>query len=957
MKTFLDQVAEYAVTKYAPNASGACYVLPSRRAGLFLKKRLAAQFGKTAWAPSIFSVEDFIVELSGFKIIDPILLQFELFEVHKEIEGSNAQPFSEFLKWSSVMLNDFNEIDLYLADARQLFGDLNEAKAISLWNLDKKPLTEFEARYLHFFNSLSKYYGLLTKRLVSKKEVYQGLAYRKLAETDSLSQTDLEWDTFILAGFNALTTAEEKIFSNLGQIANVDYVWDTDSYYIKNKSQEAGKFLRKYVKETEHANFHWVGDHFKESNKEIHLLGVAQNVGQARLAGQLLKDLAANNEDLMNTAVVLNDQSIALPLLNSMDESLKKFNLTMGLPLSSTPLYRLISSVLNLHENSVKFSNSGEGFQKYYFRDVITVLEHHYIQLLDSSEMVIPLNDSIRKSNNIFLVPDELVKSLTEDGKETQNGIAILFNPCMNKPGKLLENIIRFFKVLQYTFLNRKEPTALNEEKQPDLDIEYLYSFSKVFNRLKIILNEYPFVEDIKTLRELFEQIVQSVSIPFYGEPLQGLQVMGMLETRTLDFENIIMLSVNEDFIPSGKAGNSFIPFEFRKGFQLPTHHDRNAVFAYHFYRLLQRSKKVHLIYNTEQGDLGGGGRSRFITQLLYEMPKYNPRIRIEEKVLAVKPTTEIAGQEIIVPKSKEVMERLKEIAEKGVSASALNSLRNCSLQYYFNYVARLEELEDVEETIEANTLGNVVHEVLKMLYEPYVGEILSAELISSMKPGIENLVRDSFAKNYEQGDIDHGKNLLIVKVAISLVNNFLDREMGFIKTEKSKGRGLILHEVEKPYEAKMMIHTLDGNIEVTLRGVFDRVDKVGEFIRILDYKSGMVNQRDLNVKVWEDLALEKKMDKSFQLLFYTHVYFLQNQIEINQIQPGIISMRNLGPYSLDLVLPEKEPVSELSIQPFSELIKGLIEDLFDPETPFAQTEELDNCKYCPYTSICNRVG
>ena len=956
MKTFLDQVAEYAFTKYAENASNICYVLPSRRAGLFLKRSLSKQIGKTSWAPSVYSIEDFILELSGFKVIDPILLQFKLFEVHKEIEGDDAQAFNEFLKWSSVMLNDFNELDLYLADAHQLFGNLTEAKAISLWNLDKKPLTEFEARYLHFFNSLSKYYELLTEGLISKKEMYQGLAYRKLAETEMLAEKALPWDTFLLVGFNALTLAEERIFENLKKIYRVEFLWDTDSYYINNNQQEAGRFVRQYFEKSEKNSYSWVGNYFKETKKEIQVLGVAQNVGQAKLAGQLLKELADNNVDLMNTAVVLNDQSVVLPLLNSMDDSLKKFNLTMGYPISSTPMYRLINLIINLHENSARFAKSIDGVQQFYFRDVIAILDHNYVQEVDSNERIFKVLETIRKVNKAFLSPNEIIKELNQNGRDNSTS-AILFGLMDNNPSELVNAIILFFKGLQNHMLSKKGSNNSTEEKQPDLDVEFLYNFSKVFFRLRKILEEYPFVDGIQTLHELFNQIVQSMSIPFYGEPLQGLQVMGMLETRTLDFENIIMLSANEDFLPSGNKGNSFVPFEFRRKYNLPTHHDRNAVFAYHFYRLLQRAKKVSLIYNTEQGDLGGGGISRFITQLLYEMPKYNPEINITEKILAVKPSNTLNPQDIEIPKSKEIMDRLRELAKKGFSASAMSSLKNCSLQYYFTYVARLRELSDVEETIESNTLGTVVHEVLKDLYLPYKREILNEGLIKSMKSTNEKLVRQKFSEVYEQGDIDHGKNLLIVKVAESFVKNYLDREVKYINSEKRKGNDVILQQVEDRFDIQLNLKLLGQNEEVVLNGIFDRVDQVGDLIRILDYKTGIVTSAELNIKNWDTISNEKKMDKSFQLLYYTFIYLKQKNAEINKVQPGIISMRNLGPYALNMSLPDKEPVSLAALEPFSQLLESLLADLFNPEVSFHQTEQVENCKYCPYTSICNRMG
>ncbi|OQX81834.1 MAG: hypothetical protein B6D61_00180, partial [Bacteroidetes bacterium 4484_249] len=754
MQTFLHKTAKYIIDKYGTILGDICIVLPNRRAGLFLKKNLAGIAGKTIWSPAIYSIEDFIVELSGYNVIDPVYLQFELYEIHKEIEKTGAQEFGEFLKWGKVLLNDFNEIDMYLVDAGQLFGHLTDTKALAVWNVGGEPLTDFEIKYLRFFNSLKKYYDRLSDKLLEKNQVYQGLAYRKLSEQIESDTVDLPWSNIVFAGFNALTAAEEKIIFTLKKTGKAELLWDADTYYLDNKIQEAGRFIRKYKKKFDEDDFRWIDDCFSTDKKEISVLGVPQNVGQVKVTAQVLTEMAGISNEMHNTAVVLNNESLIIPLLNSIPETLKEFNLTMGLPLNDTPLSNLIEGILNLHENSVKFDKTGGKAPKFYFRDIIKIFEHPYLRIIAGAKKIESVLSEIRNSNRIFFDYNELVTKFLTEEEDNEIPFSVFLEPWSNSPQRGIEKIIKFLDTLKSAFTDNRNSHSPDNTKTQNLEMEYLFHFSKVFKKLKNLIIEYPYIENIKTLREMYNQIVQFVSIPFYGEPLKGLQIMGMLETRTLDFDNIIMLSVNEDFIPAGKSDNSFIPFDIKREFKLPTYRERNAVFAYHFYRILQRAENIYLLYNTEAGDLGGGDKSRFITQLQYEMAKYNPRIKINEKILSVPPVKEKINDKIEITKSPDILKRIENHAKNGYSASALNTYRNCSLQYYFKYLAGLDETEDVEETIEANTLGTVVHDVLSKLYEPFVGKNITAGDINLLKSKTELFIRKSFEENYKNGEI-----------------------------------------------------------------------------------------------------------------------------------------------------------------------------------------------------------
>ncbi len=956
MQTFLDKTATYIIENYTDQTDTLCVVLPNRRAGLFLKSSLAHYAGKPIWSPAIFSVEDFIIELSGLRVIEPVYLQAELYEVHREIEGNAAQSFSEFLKWGQVLLNDFNDIDLYRINASQLFSNLTDEKALALWNLDQQPLTEFEIRYLHFYNSLLLYYDKLSDRLLKKHQGYQGLAYKFIADNIETKATEMPWKKIIFVGFNALTACEEYIFSYLEKSGIADFLWDSDSYYQDDKVQEAGNFLREHARRFNRNGFNWIENHLATDKKTIEIIGVAQNIGQVKMTGQLLNRASSEKKDLTKTAVVLNNESLIIPLLNSIPEEITEFNLTMGLPLKDTPLFRLIRSVFELQINSIKFDKSGGKNTRLYFRDILKILEHPYISLVAGYRLSNSVIKSFRDSNKIFIGYEEFKATFFTGEPKADEFFSILFAFWENNPATAIETLMALLKLLKISIERSNDTETELDGPEHKLDMEYLFSFSKVMKKLKSLLTDFPYIENISTLHDIFNQIVQALSIPFYGEPLKGLQIMGMLETRTLDFETLIMLSVNEDFIPQGKNRNSFIPFAIKQAFGLPTYRERNAVYAYHFYRLLQRAQTIYLLYNTQPGDLGGGDKSRFISQIQYELSRYNPNISIQEKIVTVPPKTEKIDNSIAIAKSADIIEILNKIAGSGFSASALNTYRNCSLQFYFQYIAGISEPDDAEETIEASTLGTVIHKVLQQLYIPFKGNRISSEGFNSMKPRVEGLVNEMFKANYQGGETGYGKNLLILKVANLLINNFIESEIKFIQSAEFNHSPLYIKELEGKFETSIVIENNGMPFGVNLKGVFDRVDETGGFTRIIDYKTGRVEQRDLNLKSWEDLITDSNLDKCFQLLFYSLILSKSASLKPEKINPGIISFRNLSSGLLTIKLPDGEGLSDPALENTEQIIGSIIlSEIFNTDIPFRQTEDPENCEYCAFKGVCNR--
>ncbi len=952
MSVFLDKISSYLIDNHLDSLDKVCVVLPNRRAGLFLKKYLSQRINKPIWMPTVFGVEDFILEYSGFQLLDPVALLFELYETHRDVEKENADTFDEFIHWGKVLLSDFNEIDQYLIDPKKLFSYLNDVKAMAVWNLDQKPLTPFEKKYLKFFNSLYQYYSLFSTKLLEKKQVYKGLAYRILSENIEAVEKKLPFQKVIFSGFNALTTSEEQIIKFLISTGKAEIFWDIDEYYFKNPDQEAGKFFREYDRKTGFGHFRWVADNFHDSDKEITVIGVPQKIGQAKIMGEVLSTYKDSGMELEKTAVVLADETLLNPVLNSLPPEIEDFNVTMGYSLRYTPLYELFESVFALHENAERFSHlpSSRTF-RFYYKDVYRVLNHPYLMFIaETPDTVRGIINDFQAGNHVFLSEKDLENAFDKKFADHNKLLQTIFIRWNNSPGKALETITILIETLRDKLLIKGK-----ENKNSDIELEYLYHFSLIFKRIRTLLVQYPVIDTVSNLRSIYKQVVGASSIPFYGEPLKGLQVMGMLETRTLGFENIILLSVNDDIIPSGKSINSFIPFDIKRDFKLPTYRDRNAIFAYHFYRLLQHGKRIFLLYNTESDSLGGGEKSRFITQLLHELPIYNPEIKITEKLFHLLPQKESRDFTITIEKDEHINELLLEKAEKGLSPSSLNVYRNCSLQFYFQYIARLRDIDEVEETIEAATLGTVVHEVMRELYYPYIDNVLTPEMVTKMISEVAAITDKAFRQHYRGGDLHYGKNLLIVNVARRIITNFLKKEISFLESIGKKGDLLTIIHLEEPLDTIFPVDIGDSKIEVKIKGTTDRIDKQADVYRVIDYKTGRVKPGDLKIKDWESMESDPRNDKSFQVLTYAFLFLSQPGFSNAKVKPGIISFKSPSAGLMDVKLPDTKLINSDSLDEFRVILGNLLSEIFDKHTPFSQTPEPDNCKWCPFKGICNR--
>lgn len=961
MTPFLYKVASYIFENYNPDYSRICIVLPSRRAALFLKKYLAKMINEVVWAPDIYSIEDFIEEQSGVVMLDRITLIFELYQVHKEIEKSESQSFDEFYKWGHQLIADFNDVDLYMVDHQKLYQYLDETRALSVWNLNSVPLTDREKYYLRFYNSLSEYYERFKKRLNSKGHAFQGMAYRLLANSIEERSREMKWEKIIFAGFNALTASEEYIIKHLKYNGIAETLWDGDSYYIDDKKQEAGKFLSYHLKKNNNDDFKWIENNLINSKKKINVTGVPKNIGQVKLLGQILDRITENDSDLENTAVVLADENLLIPVLHSIPEKIRSFNITMGLPLRFTPVYDLLNTLFSIYEYAEEFSQVRKSDQALYYHKLIEkLLKNFYIrELLDNENIhgTTPENDigSILKMQNkaFYTSKDFEIEKLDERSGKFFDKIFPVYLP---DPSAMIDLLGWLFDDIRDMLVNNRikaeKDGDLKQISVTEIQLEYLYSFSILLKRIKSLHREYKVFKNLRILSGVFRQMIKQTSVPFYGEPLKGLQVMGMLETRTLDFKNLVILSVNENILPAAKSMNSYIPHEIRREFNLPTYKDKDSIFAYHFYRLLQRCEEAHLIYNTESDELKAGEQSRFIKQIIRELPKVNPNVEIKESIMEI-PYKEIRETSISIEKDDEVFDILMSKAESGFSPSALNKYIRCSLSFYFQEILGLREKEEVEDEIDFKTYGKAIHDTLEVLYSPCLDRKLEVIDIKEMDENAEAILREKFSENYKGSDLSFGKNLLTVKTAEISLKDFLKREM----SEVSKNE-IIVKKVEEWFNSEMEVPdtNIPGNtFNVKLKGKADRIDSFNKVIRIIDYKTGRVEDSGLKVNEFQELIKDVKYEYVFQLLMYSYLFKKNNENSSQDLTAGILSFKDLKKGLKKVSFEKDYIIGNKMLQDFSVLLKQLLTEIFDRSKLFEQTEDSDNCRYCPYINICNR--
>ncbi|MBL0310210.1 MAG: PD-(D/E)XK nuclease family protein [Bacteroidetes bacterium] len=940
MEKFLAKTAKYILSKHGNNLSGVTVLMPNHRSCVYFRQALKDASGETIWAPDITTLQDWVYDKSELALIESLEQTTELFEVYRAKGGEET--LDEFIPTAQVMLSDFNEVDLQLAEAKPFFNYLEKLQSLKVYE-PATELSEYSLRYKKFWHTFRELYFALRERLLEQKKGYSGMIYRDVADKMESMSIGME-ERIYLVGFSGMNKSDEKIIKVLLDKGIAEIIWDSDKYYVDDEFQEAGSFFRKYKKQFRIDDSGWKNNLIASAPKNIHIVGVAKNIGQTKVTADILVNkLKLNEETEKETAVIVLDNKLLNPLLSAIPENISALNISMGFPLQESSIAELLKSIFSLHENIERFKASGRQL-RYYYRDIFDLLHHPYVSyLIPDKKAVSIFVQRIREFNRMVVSHKELADVFKDSEFErvfwfTENSQEYLV--------KLLELV----DSLRIHFLK----ATRSQKRDLSVDVELLFHINNTLKNLQNILQENKSELNTKSLRKLLMENIRSVRVPFDGEPIRGLQIMGMQETRCLDFKNIIILSMNEGIFPSGKKQHTYIPYEMRREF-LTTHQEADAVSAYLFYRLLQRAENVYLLYNTESDEMGGGEKSRFLLQLQHELKEANPKAIINDLVYSVDPPPHIPDDKISIVKDEVLLKSLlSNLSSRGISPSAINTYINCSLQYYLRYIAGLREQDEIEESIEAATLGSAVHDVLEKLYQDVLGKELSVDFvknIASQKEIIDQLLRQSFAERFDDESLKRGKNYLLYRVCLKLIREFLKQEQSNLQMLDDSGSSMKLLLLESDME---QVLTVSGH-QVKVKGKVDRVEESSGIVSVADYKTGGQKGISITSDNFPLLATDPKYAKGVQLMTYAWLYWKSKGSPDVRLRSGIYWLRN-SPGGFDSWKIDKNDILNREILgSFEELLQSVLSELLNPEIPFTKTPDIKRCEYCEFARICRR--
>ncbi|MAZ26881.1 MAG: hypothetical protein CL868_07360 [Cytophagaceae bacterium] len=900
MTTFIDEIIDNLLSEPG-DVSALCIVSPSRRAGVILRKSLQKKLQhKNTFLPQILSIEELIEKISGLSTPGQTYLQITLYKVYKDIEA-NPDSFLEFLGWSNTLLADFNEIDRYLLDRDAFFNYLTAVKKLNAWNIQAGD-SRFVDQYLSFWQAIKQYYYRFFEKLNKEGMGYQGMLYRKASEKadEYLNKSS---NQYVFMGFNALNTAEQKIIQKFLESGRARIFWELDNYFYQDNQLAVSRFVRQYFKEWPYYKNHPIPQLSTNFNSEkvFTSIAVPQQVGQVKYIGGLLRDFSA--QELTKTAIVLGDESLLLPLLNSLPANVENINVTMGLPLAQVPDSAFFESWISLHLNTRE--------ERFFYKNILSFLsQEHTVSFLGASAEAI--KKTINSQNLLYISYNTLAEAISDEMV-----LKTLFEPWDDNPHTAIDKLLDGTRFLQQKHIDNKEP----------LRLEYLNGFLEIFNQLKLLLTKESHIKDIKTLYYFYLDILKNETLDLRGDPYTGLQIMGVLESRVLDFETVIITSLNEGTLPSGKSQNSFIPFDMKKEFVLPTYREKDAIYAYHFFRLLQRAQRAFFLYNNVADGLDSGEKSRFLLQLETDI---DARYSYREFTASAEVTLE-ASQLKTVEKTPKVVALLHERAAQGFSPSGLSTYIRNPIDFYNRYVLGIKELDEVEDTVAHNTLGTIVHDSLEALYTPHTGKILSLAILDRIEKNVEKEVTGHFGKAYSAENIKLGMNLIIYNVALQFVRNFIAMEREQVKA----GDEIIILDLESDFKVALT----GTDYPVKLRGKVDRVDRVNGQLRIVDYKTGKVLKRNLNVNDWDMLFTDyDKYSKPFQVLCYA--LMLKKSGAYNEdFLAGIISFKNMKEGFLPFTMDKNNMIDDTILYDFEVSLTKLIDEICSPAQAFIEKE------------------
>ncbi|MBN2347762.1 MAG: PD-(D/E)XK nuclease family protein [Bacteroidales bacterium] len=953
MLAFLEETANYLSEKYGDQLSKLCLVFPNKRARLYFNNYLIKNIDKPVWSPSYFTITEFVEEISGLQVADNLLLTFELYNTYKQVTKS-AQNFDDFYFFCEMLLSDFDDIDKYLVNPKDLFQNLSALKNYEnyfsylteqqveiikrFWNtFNPEHLSEHQEGFVSLWEVLDKIYSEFNTKLDSMGLSYEGKLFRHVVKKiDTGEALPLDYEKIIFVGFNALNVCERKIFRHLKTVHKAIFLWDYDEYYTNNEIHEAGYFLRKNRKEFPAPEEFSIQSQLTSPGKEITFVSASSTMGQVKILPDLLSGIAPEEDLLSKTAIVLADERLLLPVLYSLPETLSELNVSMGYPFNDTPAFSLIEIIIGLQRNAKR---SGEKIV-FYYKDVLAFINHQYIINVDVKTLN-AIKNKIIEENKIYISQQEL-----------------LINGLFHETFRQVENVPELPDYISYIFGSILQLSKKGEILLSSVQLEFIYQLFTYLKRLKDVLSGTGVEINRATFLRLLYKLLQNLTVPFSGEPLKGLQVMGILETRTLDFENIIVLSMNEGLFPKSVSIPSFIPNNLRIGFGLPTSEHQDAIYAYYFYRLLHRSKNIFLVYNSQPKGMLSGERSRFLHQLFYE-----PVFRIKEISYSL-PVTITLSQKISIKKTEYVLKRLERFTGPNgaaLSPSALNTYIDCSLKFYFRYILGVKEPDDITEDIDLPSFGNILHKVMNKLYEPYFGSVTDSAKITTLlqnKTGIlDKAVDESFKEEYfkflQDGEpVKYaGRHQIIKEIILKYTEQILQVDAKISPFE--------IIDLEKGYYISLELKGLNGLKTVNIGGIIDRIDRVNGKIRIIDYKTGQVKN---SFKGIESLFINSDPDRN-HAVFQTFLYsFILSKSVSDPICPGLYFIREFYDENNEYHIFETDGRTKTSVEDFKTYkenfqhgLTTVLQEIFNPDNLFQQTEEQEICKNCTYKIICHR--
>ncbi|MDR1332355.1 MAG: PD-(D/E)XK nuclease family protein [Tannerella sp.] len=955
MKPFLQQVAALFYQHHGTEIQHFAFVFPNRRAGLFFRKYLSQAAGKPLFSPAILTVDGLFMQLSDKMPADHLRMLFLLYRIYARQSGADEQ-FDDFIFWGEMLLSDFDDVDKYLVDARRLFTNVTDLRDIdrdfsylnprqveairSFWSsFHPGGDSENRRRFLHIWELLYAIYVEFRETLAAEGRGYEGMIFREvIEEIERTGRCELPYRKVVFIGLNALSAVEARLLQLLGEQGVADFYWDCGSKMTTDPHNRASHFVTAHLKRFPSE---LTLPPEKQNIPEIELIGVPSGIGQAKQVHALLKKMLGGRmmmdpEEALRTAIVLPDEKLLIPVLNSIPEEIEHINVTLGYPLSGTPVASLMESILLLRKNV----RTADGQYAFYHRDALFVLNHQYIRSVCGREAAM-LSDDIVKYNRVYVNASDLSRNKL---------LSLIFSP-LEGTDALSDYLIAILQELNRA-ISALRPGADDDEapvSMDDIEQEFVYHCYTVINRMKSLISEAGVSMTPDTYFRLLKRVTDTIAIPFHGEPLSGLQVMGVLETRVLDFDRLVILSMNEGVFPAKKTTDSFIPYNLRRGFSLPAYEHQDSIRAYHFYRMIARAKHVTLLYDTRTEGLQTGEVSRFVHQL-----RYHYRVPVRDS-LVVYNISSSQPPALRADKTDGVTARLAAYLNGGtraLSASAINTYLDCPLKFYFTFIENMDEDAEVEETVENRVFGNILHKVLEMLYQPFCNALITADLLkrAAEESTLTDLIGRAFAELYFHTDKVQplsGQHYLTGEMIRKYVLKILERDrqmtpFRYIGSEKKMQE----------------LFRLSDNREVRLKGFIDRIDEINGLNRIVDYKTGI--KKSLEYRTMEhlfDRAATERPQAVMQVFMYAWMYGIQHP---QPVQPIIYYVRALFSSAFDPVIYEgKEKLPVEDFFPFRDTfvlhLRTCLDEILSADVPFVQTANRKACLYCAFAGICGR--